>query len=159
MRFLHLSDLHIGLKLINRDMGEDQKYILGEIVKAAAAERPDAVVIAGDIYDRSVPSSDALELFDRFITGLSAAVPEAEIMLISGNHDSPQRVNLFRNLLQRQRVHMVGLPPMRRTDHIEKVVCRDEFGPVNFYLLPFVKPSMVRQLFSEEAEEREEQEG
>lgn len=146
MKFFHISDLHIGLKLINRDLAEDQEHILGEIIRLAGEEKPDAVVIAGDIYDKAVPSAEAVEMFDRFIFGLTQAVPGAEIMAISGNHDSAPRVNLFRSVLWRQHIHMVGLPPVRPEDHIEKVVLGDRHGPVNFYLLPFVRPSMVRQI-------------
>lgn len=152
MRFFHISDLHIGLKLINRDLYEDQKYILQQIVEAAAREQPDAVVVAGDIYDRSNPSAEAVELFDHFVTALAQAIPEAEIMMISGNHDSPHRINLFRNMLGRQHLHMIGLPPCRPEEHIEKVTWKDEFGPVNFYLLPFVRPSMVQAVVKQEDE-------
>ena len=78
MKFFHLSDLHIGLKLINRDLGEDQRYILKQITEAAEREKPDAVVIAGDIYDKAVPSGEAVELFDDFITDLTAALPDGD---------------------------------------------------------------------------------
>ncbi len=146
MKFFHLSDLHIGLKLLNRDLLEDQKYILKQIVKSASQEEPDAVVIAGDIYDKAIPSADAVTLFDRFITELSEALPGAVIMMISGNHDSAPRVNLFRGMLSRQSIHMIGMPPVKPGEHIEKVTLQDAFGKVNFYLLPFVRPSMVRQI-------------
>ncbi|MDY5113059.1 MAG: exonuclease SbcCD subunit D, partial [Bilifractor sp.] len=146
MKFFHLSDLHIGLKLINRDLGEDQRFILREIVEKAEAEKPDAVLIAGDIYDKSVPSAEAVEIFDDFISGLRKAVPDAEIMMISGNHDSAPRVNLFRRILNRERIHMIGIPPQSEEDHVEQVTLRDEYGAVHFYLLPFVRPSMVRNV-------------
>lgn len=144
MRFFHLSDLHIGLKLYDRDLGEDQAWILHQIVGQAASERPDAIVIAGDIYDKAVPSAEAVGIFDHFVGELTEAVPDAVIMMISGNHDSAPRVNCFRSVLARQNVYMIGLPPQTEKDHIEKVVLSDEYGPVNFYLLPFVKPSMIR---------------
>lgn len=146
MKFFHLSDLHIGLKLMNRDLREDQEYILNKIVEAAGREKPDAVVIAGDIYDKAVPSAEAVEVFDRFLESLTGTVPEAVIMMISGNHDSAPRVNCFRNVLSRQRVYMIGQPPRTETEYIEKVVLHDTYGNVNFYLLPFVKPSMVKQV-------------
>lgn len=146
MRFFHLSDLHIGLKLINRDLMEDQAYILEQVVSLAQQEMPDAIVIAGDIYDKAVPSAEAVRLFDGFVSRLVQALPETEIMMISGNHDSGPRVNLFRDILRQQHIRMIGLPPERPEDHIEKVVLRDAYGPVNFYLLPFVKPSMVKQI-------------
>lgn len=146
MKFFHLSDLHIGLKLMNRDLREEQMDILRQVTDLAREEQPDVVVIAGDIYDKAVPAAEAVEVFDSFITELKRAVPEAEMMLISGNHDSGLRLNCFREILDEQKVHMIGLPPRREEEYIEKVTFQDEFGPVNFYLLPFVKPSMVKQI-------------
>ena len=146
MNFFHLSDLHIGLKLLNRDMREDQKYILKQIADLAGEKQPDAVVIAGDIYDKAVPSAEAVEVFDKFISRLNEAAPRAEIMIVSGNHDSGTRVNLFRSVLQRHKIHMIGLPPQTPEEYIEKVTMPDEFGNVNFYLLPFVKPSMLKAI-------------
>ena len=146
MRFFHLSDLHIGLKLMNRDLREDQEYILAEVVEAAAQEKPDAIVIAGDIYDKAVPSAEAVEIFDRFLGELTEAVPSAVIMMISGNHDSAPRVDCFRKVLSRQKVYMIGQPPRTEDEYIEKVTLEDKHGNVNFYLLPFVKPSMVKQV-------------
>lgn len=146
MKFFHLSDLHIGLKLMNRDLREEQMDILRQVTDLAREEQPDAVVIAGDIYDKAVPAAEAVEVFDSFITELKRAVPETEMMLISGNHDSGLRLNCFREILDEQKVHMIGLPPRREEEYIEKVTLQDAFGPVNFYLLPFVKPSMVKQI-------------
>ncbi len=114
MRFFHLSDLHIGLRLYNRDLLEDQRYILDQIIKTARQEEPDAIVIAGDIYDRAVPSAEAVELFDYFVSGLTEHLPRCEIMMISGNHDSPARIDVYRRVLERQNIHMIGLPPMSR---------------------------------------------
>lgn len=146
MKLFHLSDLHIGLKLFNRDLFEDQTYILGQAIEIAAREQPDAIMIAGDIYDKAIPSAEAVEIFDLFISRLTQAVPNAEIMLISGNHDSAPRVNVFRGILQRQKIHMIGVPPQLPEEQIEKVVLQDEYGDVNFYLLPFVKPSMIKAI-------------
>lgn len=146
MRFFHLSDLHIGLKLMNRDLGEDQAYILHQVVDYAGREQPDAVVIAGDIYDKAVPSAEAVEIFDGFLSDLVTAVPSAAIMMISGNHDSAPRVDCYRHILAGQRVYMIGQPPREPQDRIQRVVLEDAYGKVNFYLLPFVKPSMVRQV-------------
>ncbi|MBB5265307.1 exonuclease SbcD [Catenibacillus scindens] len=144
MKFFHLSDLHIGLRLMNRDLLEDQTYILEQITALAGEIQPDAVVIAGDIYDKAVPSGEAVALFDRFIEGLVDAIPKGEIMIISGNHDSGSRLNCFRGVLSKQRVHMIGLAPQIPGDFIEKVTLEDTYGKVNFYLLPFVRPSMVK---------------
>ena len=146
MKFFHLSDLHIGLKLMNRDLREDQEYILDEITELARRERPEAVAIAGDIYDKAVPSAEAVEVFDQFLEKLTEAVPSAVIMMISGNHDSAPRIDCFRKVLSHQKVYMVGQPPRTEEEYIEKVILKDKDGKVNFYLLPFVKPSMVKQV-------------
>lgn len=144
MKIMHLSDLHIGLKLINYSMIKDQQYILKQITEIAEKQNPDAIVIAGDIYDRAVPSAEAVKLFDDFISGLSVAVPETEIMIISGNHDSACRIDVFRNILSKNKIHMIGIPPVYPDEYIERVTLRDDFGNVNFFLLPFIKPSTVR---------------
>lgn len=150
MKFFHLSDLHIGLRLFDRDLSEDQEYILREIVNIAGGRKPDAVVIAGDVYNQAVPSAEAVALFDRFISALTEAVPDAEIMVISGNHDSAPRLNVFRNILERRGIHMIGMPPMRPEDHIARVELRDAYGPVSFWLLPFVKPSMIKSIVGQD---------
>ena len=146
MKFFHLSDLHIGLKLQNRDLRQDQEYIFGKIAEYVQKEKPDAIVIAGDIYDKAVPSAEAVEVFDRFIQGLAQAAPETVVMMISGNHDSASRVNCFRSVLARQNLYMIGQPPQREGEYIEKVSLHDSWGKVNFYLLPFVKPSTVKAI-------------
>ena len=153
MRFFHLSDLHIGLKLCGRDLYEDQKFILDQIVCRVREEAPDAVVISGDIYDRALPSQEAVSLFDHFVRELCQAAPECGIMMISGNHDSGARIDLYRSVLERQKIHMIGLPPKEPGEGIEKVVLHDEYGPVYFRLLPFVRPSMVRGVLGKEPDE------
>lgn len=144
MRFFHLSDLHLGIKLYEHDLLKDQKAILDEIVALTRQYQPDAVVFAGDIYDRSVPPVEAVALFDDFMMQLRAALPNGEIMLISGNHDSAQRLDVFRSELSDRGIHMIGNPPMQKGETIERVTLTDDFGAVNFYLLPFVRPGMVR---------------
>lgn len=146
MRLFHLSDLHIGLKLMNRDLTEDQQYILDKIVRYAKERQPDAIMIAGDIYDKAVPSAEAVSLFDAFVTSLKEAVPECTIMMISGNHDSAPRIDCFRQVLLKQNLYMVGNPPEKEEDHIERITLNDNYGSVHFYLLPFVKPSMVKNI-------------
>lgn len=146
MKFLHLSDLHIGLKLMNRDLREDQEYILKQVVAIAEKEQPDAIVIAGDIYDKAIPSAEAVEVFDAFISALTLSLPKTVVMMISGNHDSGPRVDCYRSVLSRQNLYMIGVPPQKEEDHIEKVTLEDAYGNVNFYLLPFVKPSMVKKV-------------
>ena len=146
MKFFHLSDLHIGLKLLNRDLQEDQTFILKKIAALAEYEQPDAVVIAGDIYDKPVPSAEAVDVFDAFLQELTRVLPQAEILIISGNHDSAGRIDCYRSILERQHVHMIGQPPRAPKDQIEKVTLHDSYGAVNFYLLPFVKPTMIKEI-------------
>ena len=146
MRFLHLSDLHIGLRLFNRDLYEDQRFMLSSVAEAAERLQPDALLIAGDIYDRPVPTGEAVEVFDSFISRLSEALPRMSIMVISGNHDSPSRISCFSSLLSGQNLYIEGLPPSLPAEHIKIVTLNDDAGPVNFYLLPFVRPSMVRNI-------------
>lgn len=150
MKFFHLSDLHIGQRLLGRDMTEERQVILEQIVQFAKEQRPDAIVIAGDLYDRAVPGTEAVAQFDSFLGALTNAVPASTIMMISGNHDSPVRVNAYRGLLEQNHVYMIGLPPQKSSEHIEKVALQDAFGSVNFYLLPFIRPGMVRRLLTEE---------
>ncbi len=146
MKFLHLSDLHIGLRLFNRELYDDQEYIFRQIADYARSEAPDAIVVAGDVYDKAIPSAEAVALFDKLITMLTQAAPGAELMIISGNHDSAQRLNSFRPVLAREHIRMIGLPPQTPDEHIENVALADEFGEVCFWLLPFVKPSMVKAI-------------
>ena len=113
------------------------------------------MLIAGDIYDKSVPSAEAVEVFDDFIEKMRDALPEdAAIMLISGNHDSAARVDCFRGVLSKQNLYLIGQPPRREGEFMEKVTIRDAWGAVHFYLLPFVKPSMVREIVGYEADGR-----
>ena len=153
MKIFHLSDLHIGLKLYNRDLLEDQTYVFDQIIKYAKEEAPDVILIAGDIYDKAVPSAEAVEVFDDFIAEL-ANETTSTVMTISGNHDSAPRVDTYRRVLAKQKLFMIGKPPVMPDEYIEKVTLTDEFGPVNFYLLPFVKPSMVKLITGTDNEGR-----
>ncbi len=153
MKIFHLSDLHIGLKLYNRDLLEDQKCVFDQIIKYAKEEAPDVILIAGDIYDKAVPSAEAVEVFDDFIAEL-ANETTSTVMTISGNHDSAPRVDTYRRVLAKQKLFMIGKPPVMPNEYIEKVTLNDEFGPVNFYLLPFVKPSMVKLITGTDADGR-----
>ena len=141
MRFIHLSDLHLGKRVYDFNLLEDQEYILEEILKVIDSEEPDAVIIAGDIYDRSVPSTEAVELLDEFLFQLSGR--DLQVLLISGNHDSPERLAFASRLIAPTGIH---LSPVY-SGVIEPIVLTDEFGPVNVYLLPFVKPAHVRRFF------------
>ena len=125
-------------------MLEDQKYILTRCINIMDEERPDAVILAGDIYDKSVPSAEAVLLFDDFLVRL--AKRGLQVFVISGNHDSPERIAFASRLLDAGGVH---LSPVY-SGKIEPIPLRDAFGTVNFFLLPFIKPAHVRRFFPEE---------
>lgn len=138
MIFFHLADLHIG-KAVNRfSMLEDQRHILGQIVAAAESEKPDAILIAGDVYDKSSPGRAALALYDDFLTSL--AQTDIPVLLISGNHDSPEQLALAGRIIEAQGIHVAGV----FEGGVRKVTLADEWGEVDFHLLPFVRPADVR---------------
>lgn len=147
MKFFHLSDLHIGKQLHRYNLKEDQQVILKEVITYAKELRPDAIVIAGDIYDKSVPSAEAVNVFDEFLTDLSEITPEIPILIISGNHDSPDRLKYASEILKRHHIYLAGNVPERPEEHIEKVTLHDAYGEVDFYLLPFMKPAYVKTIF------------
>ncbi|MCM1256429.1 MAG: exonuclease SbcCD subunit D [Roseburia sp.] len=149
MKFFHISDLHIGKQLHHYSLRGDQKDILEKIVEAAKREKPDALLLAGDIYDSSVPSAEAVELFDFFLTRFSDALPKTSVLVIAGNHDSGKRLSFASEILKKHRIYVAGLPPVEDGEFIRKVVLEDRWGRVNFYLLPFTKPSHLRK-FREE---------
>ena len=153
MKFFHLSDLHIGKQLHRYNLKEDQQVILKEIVTYAEELRPDAIVIAGDIYDKSVPSAEAVTIFDAFLTDLSEITPAIPILIISGNHDSPDRLQYASEILKRHHIYLAGNVPEKPEEHIEKVTLQDAYGEVDFYLLPFMKPGYVRNVFVDNAPE------
>lgn len=143
MKFFHLSDLHLGRRMYEFSLMEDQTYILDEILRLTDKESPDAVLLAGDIYDRVVPSAEAVELFDRFLCAL--AERRVPVLAISGNHDSPERIAFGAHLMAPSGVFLS--PVYGGT--VEPVTLSDAFGEVRFYLLPFVKPSNVRRFYSD----------
>ena len=147
LRFFHLSDLHIGRQLHHYNLIDDQRKVLKEIAAYAADLHPDAVVIAGDIYDKSVPSAEAVTVFDEFLTALSAIEPSIPILVISGNHDSPGRLSYASGFLKAHHIYVAGNAPEHGGEHISKVTLADEYGEVDFYLLPFLKPSYVRNVW------------
>lgn len=153
MKFFHLSDLHIGKQLHRYNLKEDQQVILKEVITYAKELRPDAIVIAGDIYDKSVPSAEAVNVFDEFLTDLSEITPEIPILIISGNHDSPDRLKYASEILKRHHIYLAGNVPERPEEHIEKVTLHDAYGEVDFYLFPFMKPAYVRNIFVDETPE------
>lgn len=156
MRFFHLSDLHIGKHLHYYNLKEDQIAMLSQVVEAAKTYRPDAVVIAGDIYDKSVPSAEAVTIFNEFLTELSGITPSIPILMISGNHDSAERLEYASRILGRNQIYIAGIPPRTKEEYLRKVVLEDSYGRVCFYLLPFVKPGYVRNVVEEEVESYED---
>ena len=144
MRFLHLGDLHLGRALGEFDLYEDQKYILDRIIELADEKRADAVLIAGDVYDRSIPSEAATNLLDYFLDRLAAK--KVKVFMISGNHDSDNRLNYGSTLFASNGVYISS----RFTGALYRQTVADEFGEVNVWLLPFVKASQVRHFFPED---------
>ena len=149
MRIFHLSDLHIGRQLHMYDLADDQRYILKQIVQRAHELRPDVILIAGDIYDKSVPSGEAYSVFDDFLNELAKISPAISVMIVSGNHDSAQRLQYASGFLEKHHIYVAAKPPADADDYLKKVTLTDECGEVNFFLFPFIKPGFVRHLFGE----------
>lgn len=144
MKLIHLSDLHLGKQVNNYSMLEDQKYILTKILNVIDDEAPDAVLIAGDVYDKAVPPAQAIGLFDDFLVRLSRR--KLQVFVISGNHDSPERIAFGSRLMDAAGIH---LSPVY-SGEISPIRLEDRWGGVNFYMLPFIKPAHVRRFFEEE---------
>ena len=144
MKFIHLSDLHIGKRVNGFSMLEDQKYILDQILMIAEEEMPDGVLIAGDIYDKPVPPAEAVQVFDAFLTGL--ADRNLPVFVISGNHDSPERLAFGGQLMKDRRVYMAPV----YDGYLEPVQLEDRYGSLRVYMLPFIKPAVVRRCCPEE---------
>lgn len=141
MKFLHLADLHLGKRVNGFSMLEDQAHILRQILAILDDEQPDGVLIAGDVYDKSVPSVEAVELLDGFLTELrTRGVP---VLLISGNHDSPERLAFGGRVMDSCGIHISPV----YDGALAPVTLHDEFGPVHVWLLPFVKPAHMRRWF------------
>lgn len=141
MKLIHLSDLHIGIRLNEFSLAEDQRFILGKILGVIKDEKPDAVIIAGDIYDKTMPSDEAVTIFDEFLYSLSRL--DLSVFIISGNHDSAYRLAFANRLMESGGVYISnvydGGADIRTLD--------DDFGKVNICMLPFVKPANVRRAF------------
>ena len=143
MKWIHLGDLHLGKRVNGFSMLEDQAYILEEILKILDEERPDGLLIAGDVYDRAVPSAEAVRLLDDFLCRLSArGLP---VYLISGNHDSPERLSFGGRLMEQSGIHISPVYEGR----VEPICLEDAYGPIHLYLLPFLKAAQVRPFFPE----------
>ena len=141
MKFIHLSDLHIGKRVNEISMIEDQAYILAQIIRIIDEERPDAVVIAGDVYDKSIPPAEAVTLFDDFLCRL--AKRSLPVLIISGNHDSPERLAFGGRLMAGSGIHLAPV----YAGIVEPVTLSDSHGDVRFWLLPFIKPVHVKHCF------------
>ncbi len=143
MKIVHLSDLHLGKRVNEFSMLEDQEDILTKIMQVIDDVKPDAVIVAGDIYDKSVPSAEAVELFDDFLWKL--AQRKLQVFIISGNHDSAERIAFASRLIDASGIH---LSPVYN-GAVEPITLQDAYGPVCFYMLPFVKPATVRRFFED----------
>ncbi|MBR2177395.1 MAG: exonuclease SbcCD subunit D [Clostridia bacterium] len=141
MKFIHLSDLHIGKKLNGFSLLEDQEYILGEILEGIRREKPQAVLISGDVYDKSTPSYEAVRLLDRFLDALD--IDGLSVFVISGNHDSPDRLSFGSGRMKKSGLFIKG----GFDGELSPVVLEDEYGPVNFYLLPFIRIADVNYVY------------
>lgn len=147
MKLIHLSDLHIGKRVNEVSMIEEQAFVLPQILSIIDEEKADAVLIAGDVYDKSVPSAEAVTLFDDFLVRL--AKRNVPVLIISGNHDSPERLAFGNRLLELNRIHISSV----YGGEDQSVTLSDEHGQVTFHLLPFVKPAHVKRFFPEETVE------
>lgn len=144
MKIMHLSDLHIGKKVNEYSMLQDQIYILKEILHIIDDEKVETVIIAGDVYDRSLPPNEALELFDEFLYQLSSR--NVNVFVISGNHDSPERISYGGRMMTDNKIF---LSPVY-DGNVKPISLNDDYGEVNFYLLPFVRPADIRRYFPNE---------
>lgn len=152
MKLAHISDLHIGKYLKGYSLLEDQRYILKQIVQKLGEVQPDALLIAGDIYDKAAPSGEAFSLFDDFLGWLDELPGTMQVVIIAGNHDSPERLNFASSFLERHHIVISAMPPREREEHLKKITLQDSYGNLNLYLLPFTKPGDLkgRGLVSEE---------
>ena len=139
MKILHLSDLHLGKRVNEFSMLEDQEYILTKIIHIIDEQAPEVILIAGDVYDKAVPSAEAVELFDNFLVRLSKR--NLKVFVISGNHDSAERIAFGGRLMDKSGIYMSPV----YNGIIEPITLTDEFGNMKVYMLPFVKPSNVRR--------------
>ena len=144
MKIMHLSDLHIGKKVNEYSMLQDQIYILKEILRIIDNEKVETVIIAGDVYDRSLPPNEALELFDEFLYQLSSR--NVNVFVISGNHDSPERISYGGRMMTENKIF---LSPVY-DGNVKPTTLNDEYGKVNFYMLPFVRSADIRRYFPDE---------
>ena len=143
MRYLHLADLHIGKRVNGFSMIEDQKFVFEQVYNVIENEKIDGIIMAGDIYDKPVPSAEAVKLFDEMLTRLvSINLP---IFVISGNHDSAERIGFGSDILSAAKVYMSRV----YNGNLQKIELEDDYGKINVYLLPFIKPATVKNIYKE----------
>ena len=143
MRFLHLADLHIGKRVNGFSMIDDQKFVFEQVYNVIENEKIDGIIMAGDIYDKPVPSAEAVKLFDEMLTRLvSINLP---IFVISGNHDSAERIGFGSDILSVAKVYMSRV----YNGNLQKIELEDDYGKINVYLLPFIKPATVKNIYKE----------
>lgn len=145
MKILHTGDWHIGKLVHGVHMTEDQRYVLGQLVQLIKKERPDVLIIAGDIYDRSVPPIEAVDLLDEVLTEIVVELG-VKVLVIAGNHDSPDRVGFASRMLRDKGLYISG----NISKDIEAVQLEDDYGPVNFYLIPYAEPAIVREIYGDD---------
>lgn len=146
MKLLHIADLHIGKRVNEYSMLEDQHHILNQIVNIAIEEQTQGILIAGDIYDKSLPPAEAVELLDAFLTRLIQS--GQAVFIISGNHDSPERIGFGSRIMERNRLYISGVFEGK----LNKISLEDEHGEINIFMLPFIKPAMLRPFYDEQPE-------
>ncbi len=144
MKFVHLSDLHLGKRVSEIPMLEDQRHILLCILQVIGQEKPDAVFIAGDVYDKPIPPAEAVSVFDDFLVRLAGM--KTQVFVISGNHDSAERIAFGGRLMDASGIHMA---PVYSGETVPFVMT-DEYGEIRIHMLPFVKPADVRHVYPEE---------
>ena len=153
MKFFHVGDLHLGKQLHGYDLIKDQEHMLEELLFYIKKEQPDAVLIAGDIYDRAVPSGTAMQLLEQFFIQADELAKEqkaVEIILIAGNHDAAKRLQYGSSFMKRHHIHIAVMPPQQEDAYLEQVTLTDQEGVVHFYLLPYTKPGMIRHWVEQE---------
>ncbi len=143
MRFLHLADLHIGKRVNGFSMIEDQKFVFEQVYNVIENEKIDGIIMAGDIYDKPVPSAEAVKLFDEMLTRLVSM--DLPIFVISGNHDSAERIGFGSDILSAAKVYMSRV----YNGNLQKIELEDDYGKINVYLLPFIKPATVKNIYKE----------
>ena len=146
MKILHLADLHIGKIIFEQSLLEDQEYMLNKIIEKIKAENIDAILIAGDVYDRSIPQAEAINLLDRFLNILIKELKK-KVFIIAGNHDSKERLGFGNKIFENEGLFISS----KYEGKIKKVKLQDEYGKLNIYMLPFIKPIEVKKYFDDES--------